>query len=126
MAWYRNIGLSLWRRPNSEVVPPGEAFDATKVEHQRIVARGARYARRLQKLTDDEVDAMLTQRAKDEAEATGKALPSTEYSEEEWNLRMSPEKYLEVYPEGPHAEQAKKLVKQASEAPSDEETEEGE
>lgn len=36
----------------------------------------------------------------------------------EWPLQMSPEKYLQIHPEGQHAEAAKKLVKIAEAPPS--------
>lgn len=84
---FRNEALSPWRRPsNCAKVQPGECFEATEGEAAAI---GRRHLTFLVPVEDDL---------------------------EPWALRVSPQEYLEKWPNGRHAALARRHLGQPAEA----------
>ena len=105
MTWYKNVGLSLWRRSNGKVVAPGQTFEATPREERRI-ARRTHLHKRLQ-LIDAPVEAKAP---------TMVTIPGEEVWPREWKLQMGPRLYLKIHPTGPNVELAQRLVAEADSA----------
>lgn len=96
MARYRNVSVAPWRRADGKLVPPGATFEATEREHARIQRRPV-YQRRL------ELQAKI-----------GGPATAASTEAEVWPLKMKPEKYLQLYPNGPKAAQAERMLLEVS------------
>jgi hypothetical protein len=99
---YRNASLAPWRRTEKLPVPPGQTFEPTPFELECIRRRGYRHLVPVLPAEEELIRAAETagqdERAAAEARGTG------------WPLRMSPERYLRLYPDGPHAESARAIM----------------
>ncbi len=141
MPTYRNVGSSLWRRPSDcTAVAPGATFEATEREHKALQSRP--WMRKRIVLVDsvaevapkeDEVsteDAAPDDKVSTQDEVSEDGASDDEVSEDEaptqeeatlpaWDLAISPERYLELYPQGPRAVLARQLVEEQTPAPEE-------
>lgn len=100
MSKYRNVSAAPWQRSAGVWVPPGATFDATPREHERILRRPA-YQKRLELVG-------------------GNGNPAVVGGGEVWPLKMSPEMYLRLHPQGPNAALAKDMLADAATTVSEE------
>ena len=115
MPVYKVIGVKPWRRIEGQLVAPGDTFEATVREQQRIKRRG--YWDRLERVEKNappapSKSAALPQVAEQQV-ASKPDVPSTEDMVEllaDWPLRMEPRRYLKLHPTGGHAVAAQRIV----------------
>lgn len=122
MTEYVNKG-GPWRRPDGKVIPFGATFTPTTRELERMHLRrqiGTRFvavgeaapvhleAPAAQTVTSAAAPVTATPTLPEVVEATVEE--SVEAQEPEWPLRMTPERYVQLHPEGPHAEAARAIL----------------
>lgn len=119
MPQYRNISNSPWRRPTGELVPPGDTFEATVREQQRIQRRG--YHGRLEKVVPPQPARAEGDDATSGDSITPPTTPEADVVETqaEWTLKMTPARYLKLHPSGGHAPLARKIVAAVAQAEED-------
>lgn len=120
--WVKNIGRSEYRRSNNQVVKRGEMFLATEDEIQSFRDRcqmGIRFVEAEAPVTayDDpplQDDPGMGDPSTDEdagvVEVESGENDENSAGEEEWELSISPARYLKRFPDGPKAALARRLV----------------
>ncbi len=133
MPTYRNVGSSLWRRPsNCKAVAPGAIFEATKREHEALQRRPWMRKRIVlvdptprvedtdnEALTQDEVTLQDEVPTQDEVPSQDEVPTQEEAIVPVWDLAISPERYLELYPQGPRAAIALQISEGQTPAPEE-------
>ena len=104
--WYQNTGTS-WARPSGGVVARGEIFQATAFEESIFALRRGRGRYRF--LVPVPAPTPITEEVGGVKVVLafgtdGEGVP-------EWPLKLTPERYLELHPEGPNAELARQILR---------------